>query len=112
MVEAQTSALVKDVVSNAGLIKTDTVIQTFWTHADMNLKNGAIVLDDEQATPEVRTDFVVNAIDITTQSAFTAASHWPQDRGIFRFVSSGFSSCPIYDASSMFLRQWILRKNC
>jgi len=37
-VEAHTSALVKDVVSNASLIKTDTVIKTFWTHADMKLK--------------------------------------------------------------------------
>jgi hypothetical protein len=38
-VEEQTSALVKDLVSNAGLIKTDTVIKTFWTHADTKLKN-------------------------------------------------------------------------
>jgi hypothetical protein len=37
-VEAQNSALVKDLLTNAGLIKTDTVIQTFWTHTDMKFK--------------------------------------------------------------------------
>jgi hypothetical protein len=36
--EGQTSALVTDVVSNVGLVKTDTVIQTFWAYADMKLK--------------------------------------------------------------------------
>ena len=88
----------KDVVSNAGLIKTDTVIQTFWTHADMKSKNGVILLDCE--TRGERANFVLNAIDITMQFAVTATAHRSQDRGSFRFVSGGFSSCPSNGTSS------------
>jgi len=108
----QISALVKGVVSNAGLTKTDTVIQTFWTNADMKFKNWVILLDREHATRGDRTDFVLNAIDITMRFAVTATAHRPQDRGSFRFVSSGFSSCPSNGAISDVPAAMDFKQNC